>query len=146
MPHLVVHLSNDGPMIDVLFGITEARAVAVSKQRQLLPEPVPIRALIDTGASCSVIDLSVASALDLAPTGTTSMFTPSTGTTAHNAYQYDVSLTCTVGDNIPHKIQPLAVVGSDLTGRPFKALIGRDVLQNSLFIVDGPSQMITLSF
>ncbi len=48
-----------------------------------IPNPVAVKGLVDTGASCTVIDPTVVQRLGLTPTGSTMILTPSTGSTPH---------------------------------------------------------------
>src|SRR4051794_1484897 len=95
---------------------------ALKKAGQQFPLPVKISALIDTGASCSAIDPSVVKALGLIPTGTTHIYTPSTGAGSHPCHLYDVCLAFinpeirVVGVTIP-------VIEAELFNQSIQALI-----------------------
>ena len=52
MPHLTIQCSHQGPLIDVVVGASRPRLLALGAQGRELPAPVPMRGLIDTGASC----------------------------------------------------------------------------------------------
>ncbi|MCI0388244.1 MAG: retropepsin-like domain-containing protein [Acidobacteria bacterium] len=145
MPHLTIQLAPGGPLVDILIGVSEARRAALVKANQSVPQHVPIRALIDTGASCTCIDPGALQSLGLAPTGVTPMHTPSTGNQAHNANQYDVSLVL-LHPKLRLQIGTVAVVESELAIQGIQALIGRDVLANCLFIYDGETGIFTLGF
>lgn len=56
MPHLALQVSAGGPLIDVVVAVSRARRVALEAAGQSVPNPVLIRALVDTGASCTNID------------------------------------------------------------------------------------------
>ncbi|MCH8164486.1 MAG: retroviral-like aspartic protease family protein [Planctomycetes bacterium] len=112
-----------------------------------MPERIPVRALIDTGASVTVLDTAIVRKLSLMATGTISFQTPSTGETPHVSNQYDVSILlvspiakrATGFDNIP-------VIEADLSAQGLQALLGRDILRQCLFVYDGVAGLFSLAF
>ena len=111
--------------------------------------PRRVRALIDTGASCTCVEPAVLEILGLSPTGSVSVNTPTTGDTAATKDQYDISLTIPGGS--PHAqpltISVMAVIGSELfAAQGIHALIGRDVLEGCLFSYDGQAELFTLAY
>ena len=109
------------------------------------PQPQTIRALIDTGASCSVLDRTVSNALSLAPTSTILVHTPSSGSNYAVRDVLDVSLT--IGASKPDPATfTLGVIASDLASEGFLALIGWDVLSQCVLTCDGPVGLFSLSF
>lgn len=131
-------------MLSAVVGVSEAREGALKRTGQPIPPLVPIRALIDTGASCTCLDPSVVTALNLTPTGSVSVNTPSTGTTPHTADQYDVGLAIPIGT--PLILRTIPVVASELLPQGFHALIGRDILEQCLFVYNGKDGFFTLAF
>lgn len=134
-------------MITAVLKVVQARADALAAAGLPVPPIQRMTALIDTGASCSCVDPAVIQALGLAPTGSTLMFTPSTGAQGHLTDQYDASLQiyCTM-QQAPLEIPVIGVVASDLRVQGIDALIGRDVLQYCLFSYNGQSGFFTLAF
>lgn len=129
----------------MLVGVSQARASALRAAQQAVPNPVQIRALLDTGASCACIDPSAIQSLGIPPTGITPMHTPSTGTQAHHANLYDVSLTL-MHPALSLSITNVAVAEAQLSIQGIQALIGRDVLKRCLLVYDGQSGTFTLAF
>jgi len=126
---------------------SQPRAAALKAADEAVPTPVPIRALLDTGASCTCVDPSVLQALSLTPTGSVSVNTPSTGTTPHIADQYDVALIIPPGTGAPLIFQTIPVVSSELlTAQGFHALIGRDILDKCFFVYNGGVGLFTLAY
>jgi hypothetical protein len=145
MPHLTLQIAAGGPLIDVLVGVSIPRQRALHAAGLPVPPAVQIRALIDTGASCTCIDPSVPLRLGLAPTGIAPMHTPSTGNQPHMANQYDVSLVLLHPKlNLTHQTVPVAE--SQLALQGIQGLLGRDILRNCLFIYDGQNGSFTLAF
>ena len=99
-----------------------------------------VLAMIDTGATASVISYGIAEFLGIEPVGNTYITTP-TSTRIH-CFQYDVQLAFPNNVNIAS----LIVVEAPLEGQHIQCLIGRDVLKHGLFIYNGYDNSFTLSF
>ena len=149
MPHFTLQISPQGPILLVYIGVSQARQAALAAAGQQIPQPVPIQALIDTGASGTCVDPSVLSMLGLTPTGVVSVNTPSTGNQPHIAQQYDVSLVIPGGlpthpqlwfANVP------VIAAQLLVAQGFQALIGRDILADCLFTYNGQTGQFTLAY
>jgi len=144
VPHLTLQVTQSGPILSAAVGVSEARAAALTAADQPIPPLVPIRALVDTGASCTCVDPSVLAALSLTPTGSVSVNTPSTGATPHSADQYDVGLA--IPNGTPLVLQTIPVVAAELLPQGFHALIGRDILDQCLLVYNGKIRLFTLAF
>ena len=79
-------------MIGMVIMVSAARQAALQAAGAPIPGGQPLQALIDTGASHTCVDPIVLNALDLQPTGSVPMHTPSTGTTPMAADTYDINL------------------------------------------------------
>jgi hypothetical protein len=111
-----------------------------------IPAPIQLRALIDTGASCTNVDSTVLKTLGVPTTGTVACHTPSTTSTQpHVANQFDVSLVL-VHPLLTRTFFAVPVVGSELSHQGIQALIGRDVLSFCLLTYDGQQQCFCLGF
>ena len=149
MSHFTLQIGSEGPVLNALIGVSQARAEMLTKKNQPVPNAVPIRALVDTGASCTCIDPVVFAALGLTPTGSVAMFTPSTGATPHQADQYDVSLLIppAAPTDYPFILGTLQVTAaSDLNVQGIQALIGRDILTGCVLTYNGAMRLFTLAF
>lgn len=113
----------------------------------VIPQPVVVRALVDTGASCTCLDPTVIAKLGLTPSGTVLMHTPSTLGTAVRCNQFDVAIGVFMDSgevHVPSMIIP--VIESTLACQGIQALIGRDVLEKGILIYDGRHKPMTLAF
>ena len=131
--------------MDVVASVSQPRSQAVIAAGQSVPSPLVIRALVDTGASCTCIDPNVLKSLGLSPTGSVSVHTPSTGSQPVNQDQYDVSLTF-LHSKLSFNIASIPVVASNLQMQGIDALIGRDILDDFLLVYDGQLGLFTLGF
>ncbi|HWK88868.1 MAG TPA: aspartyl protease family protein, partial [Longimicrobium sp.] len=82
----------NGPVVHAFVAVSPPRHDALVAAGQPVPTGVAVRALVDTGASCTCLDPSVISTLRLTPTGSVSVHTPSTGAAPHVTEQFDVSV------------------------------------------------------
>jgi hypothetical protein len=138
----------NGPVLTVVIGVSVPRGDALMTAGQPVPNGISARALIDTGASCSCVDPSILAKLDLTPTGTVSVHTPSTGGAAHLAEQYDVSLIIPGAGthHVPLAIPAVPAMAANLSLQGVDALIGRDVLRDCIFIYNGSLGLFTIAF
>jgi hypothetical protein len=147
MPHFTLALDPQGPVLNAVVAVSTEPSAALTAAGQSAPKPVPIRALIDTGASSTCVDPSVLTALSLTPTGIVLVNTPSTGETPHQAEQFDVAwiIPAPVGPALIFRNIP--VVASELlASQGFHALMGRDILDQCLFSYNGSTKQFTLAY
>jgi predicted aspartyl protease len=142
---LTQQISAYGPLLDLMIGVSAPRMIALSQANVPLPAPIPIRALIDTGANGSCVDRDILKQLGVSPTGTVSIHTPSTGSALHMCNQFDVSFMVTA-QNFQRRFDAIAVIEADLATQGIQALIGRDVLSMCLFVYDGTAGTFSLAF
>jgi len=110
-----------------------------------IPQPVLIRGLVDIGASNIAIDPTIIQSLGIQPTGSMSILTPSTGTTAHQVNTFDVAIVVPVAP-LNFTLAAIQVFGSSLNVQGIQALIGRDILSNCLLVYDGRAGIFSLAF
>lgn len=148
MPHFTKQSDPRGPILNAIVGVSAERENALKLANITIPKPVPIQALIDTGASSTCIDPSVLKQLNLTPTGSVQMNTPSTGTQPVDAEQYDVGLLIPVSaDHVPFLSPTLPVLCVELlVAQGFHALIGRDILEHCVFTYNGTTKLYTLAY
>ena len=146
MPHFTQVVGANGPIVRAFIAASKARAKVLADAGQPIPTPVPIEALLDTGASCTCVDPSVFAQLGLTPTGSVSIITA--GNMAEARDQYDVALVIP-DSGAPLILETIPVVASNLlTDQGFHALIGRDILNECVFVYSGRggAQFFTLAF
>ena len=147
MPHINLSMTHSGPLVDVWLAVSAPREAALRREKLPVPTPIKIRALLDTGASCTAIDPAAIAKLQVPVTGTTSILTPSTAGVAHTCNQYDVLLAILDPNGSPLYLgTSVPVVESALASQGIEGLIGRDVLGGALFIFNGTAGHFTLSY
>lgn len=136
-------------MVNAAVMASGARRAALQSANLAIPDPVFIRALIDTGATSTCVDPSVLTTLGLSPTGIVKVNTPSTGSQPHTAEQFDVALLIPGPQQTHHPliIENMPVIGTELLQQQgFHALIGRDVLATCLFGYNGAMEEFWLAY
>jgi len=130
-----------GPLIDVI--VTNSRDVieAGTSIGFEYPEARPIRALLDTGASITVISKVLASSCKLFQTSEGSEIT-AIGTT-HKCGEHAGSISFP-GTNL-RTLDPIRIVSAVFAKeRHYACLIGRDILRNWVITFDGRSKRVTI--
>jgi len=147
MPVLTLQITPVGPVVPLAVHVSQPRVIALKAANLPVPAPQIVRALIDTGASGTVIDSAVIRALGIAPTGQALIHTPSTGGTPHPCAQYDVALVMLMGRSQMHVISPaIPVIESNLARQGIEALLGRDVLAGGALWYNGHGGTLSLAF
>jgi len=127
-----------GPVVQVMLTVGKEVEEALLRNSQNVPSPIPINALIDTGATSTVISMDIVTRLNLSPVGVTLINTPSS--TNVRCYQYLVLLL------LPNNVRISAVaIAAPLQGQNVNCLIGRDVLQLGILIYTGYMNTFTFS-
>lgn len=148
MPLFTLQIVPQGPIVRAFIGVSFARREVLAAESKAAPNPVPIFALIDTGASNTRVDPSILKQLALSPTGQVSVNTPSTGSATVVTDQYDVIIFIpgAIETHLPLVRQNVGVILSGLVQQGIHALIGRDVLAECLLTYNGPNGTFTLSY
>lgn len=145
MPSFSAQLANlvqAGPIAEVLIAPPQQLVHVLRAKGQPVPQPVKAVAMIDTGASGTVITPAIAAALGIQPVGVTNMSTPST-TTPVQSRIFNVDLTFLTNSV---NLTGIVAIEAPLGGQHIQCLIGRDILQNAVLVYVGYINQFTLSF
>lgn len=148
MPYVSGALTGSWAIVDVLVSVSRARRALLTKHNFAVPQPVHVRALLDTGASISGFAPRVFTELDLTPVSTLGVLTPSTPAhTPHATDLYDVSLAL-VANGGTHPFADLRVMAADcwLPDEGLEALLGMDILCRCFFQLMGPESQFVCAF
>ena len=147
MPHFTLPLDEKGPLLNAVVEVSGARSELLRSLGQNVPRRVVVRALVDTGASVTCIDPQVMKRLGITPRGKTPCLTPSTGAEHALMDEYDVCLSVYRNINeVPCRMENLAVVESVLNPQGFDVLLGRDFLSRCILHYNGMTGRYTLAF
>ena len=128
-----------GPVIEVTVTLS---AIFMQKTNisPLTAKTIKLLAMIDTGASGTVISQGIVNILGINPVGTTLVNTPSS--TDVNCNQFDVQIIFPNNVIIPS----IVIIEAPLQGQHIQCLIGRDILKDGVLIYNGCDNSFTLSF
>ncbi len=148
MPSINLTFTQAGPLVLAHVGVSSPHREALLAASKPVPQLVTGTFLLDTGASGTCIDPSLVAPLNLTPTGAVMMQTPSTAGTPVRCYQYDISLIIpgSKPSDAPLIIGAVPVIVTPFRSQGIDGLIGRDVLNDCLFIYNGPIGVMTLSY
>jgi hypothetical protein len=135
-------------IVDVAVEVSPLRRSRLVKHGFKVPDPVFVRALIDTGSFMTAFAPSVFQQLSLQPVAVMDVLTPSTPIASpHQASFYDVSLSLIAGGSL-HPMSSMRVMEADCwhPDEGIIALIGMDILSRCTFQLFGPDRQFTLSF
>jgi predicted aspartyl protease len=142
MPSLTVQVPNlhqFGPVVQVQLAPGKAVEDVVVRAGGTPPAPVAAVAMIDTGATGTVINPAIVQQLGLQPVGSCTINTPSQANVP--CFEYLIRLV------MPNSVTVETVaIGAPLHGQHIQCLIGRDVLQHAVFIYTGYNNTFTLAF
>lgn len=134
------NLVETGPVTEIQLLITRELESQLRESEEKVPDPVKMNAMIDTGATGTVIREGFTDKLNLNPVGISYINTPSTEN--FKCYNYNVRLL------FPNRtsIDGITVIQAPLKGQHIDCLIGRDILSNAVFVYIGYTNQFTLSF
>jgi hypothetical protein len=145
MPRLTGNIGRYGPMTNVKVMLSTQRVEALKKLNLPYAPPQTVIGLIDTGASCSAIDVHLAKGLGLERRGVTHIHTPSTGSNYETRTTYDACYV--IGEGQPKALlRTLSVIECELASEGFYVIVGRDVLEDCVFTYNGPKARFSLKY
>ncbi len=127
-----------GPVIDVEIAIATFDVATLQASGIPLPPPVHVRALIDTGASVSVMRQGIGVRLGLSPDAVRSVDTATSSHVFCEAYAVSFRFS-------PEFAVDVTAVEMPLHGQHIDCLIGRDILARGVFIYLGSGNAFALS-
>jgi predicted aspartyl protease len=139
----VPNLVDVGPLVEILISPSRAFAdtVRASDPSAAIAAPLRATAMIDTGASGTVVNPNVIAALGLSPVGSVPIHTPSTIEPLDcDLYHVDISFPNGVS------FSNAVVICAPLGMQNIECLIGRDILENAVLTYIGYINQFTISF
>ena len=135
----VPNLQGVGPVVEIRLAVGSSTEEVLRKNNQNIPIPAQALAMIDTGATGTVIREDIVNQLNLNPVGVTLINTPS----STNVQCYEYLMRILFPNNV---IVETVVIAAPLQGQHIQCLIGRDVLHHGVLIYTGYTETFTLSF
>jgi len=142
MPSFTLQISNlktVGPVVEIKIAVGNFLEEILSRSRVKIPDPVNGLAMIDTGATVTVVREDLIKKLGLNPVGMVKINT----SYSTNVPCYEYLIRVLFPNNV---IIETRAIGAPLLGQHIQFLIGRDILQNSVFIYNGQMNSFTINF
>ena len=133
------NLHATGPVTPVKITLSQPAEQAIRRTGGTVPSPIDALAMIDTGASGSVIQEGLADRLGIVPVGVAQI-----RTAGHIVQCYEYLVTIAFQNNVT--VQNVKVIQAPMQGQQIGCLIGRDVLRYGVLIYPGYINQFTLSF
>ena len=145
MPHLTLPRQPEGWILPVVVGVNGQTTTALVAAGQSVPPPQTIRALLDTGTDITGLAAYVLSRLGL---GLIRQHSTQTVSGPLSIQVFEVSLSVPAApQTVPLLVLDQLLVMELPTSLPtgIDALLGRDVSDQLLLILDGPRQELTMA-
>lgn len=132
-------LQTDGPVVEVKLAVGTIVERTLRAANLDVPPAISVAAMVDTGATRSLVRAGLPAQLGVHPVGVQYINTPSS--TNMPCYEYPVRFL------FPDRVAiNTTVMEVPLQNQPVACLIGRDVLARAVFIYIGQSNTFSLSF
>ena len=147
MPSISITIGPLGPILIVYLGVSTPRENALKAAKLPVPQRVRGQFLLDSGASGTAVDSKLVQSLNLIPSGTVSIHTPSTNGVPQVCNQYDISMFIPTGTSVHGCIiGAIPIIESSFASQGIDGLIGRDLMDSWACFYNGPSKIFTLSY
>ena len=130
----------NGPRLNIEISVPDALAQTLTTDNRTIPQPEIGAALLDTGASNTCIDITIAQKLGLQIVNRIKMRTPSDDDCEQDVYAAKLAFPGTTLPPLPL----LNVAGAKLANQGLAALIGRDFLLGKTLHYDGHLSIVKL--
>jgi hypothetical protein len=146
VPLIRLPLTAGQPIVPVHIGVSERLKKQLQAAGALVPSPVRMNLIVDTGASLSALDKEMIAPLKLPPSGAVQMRPVSISETiSHPTNGYHVSLLLPAPECPALRLDALLVFEGAFRHQGIDGLLGRDVLAHCLFVYDAPAGCFTLA-
>lgn len=134
--------------MEASIGISEPLKNLLRSKGQAVPPDIPIQLLIDTGADTTTIAEMHMRSLGIESKGASPVRTITSGVTGAACNAYDASLKIrSVGfGEAPLQFSAMEVLAQDFHNEGIDGLLGRDVLNTIVFMMEGPSKRFSMTW
>ena len=129
-----------GPVVPVILSPLEAHLKAVADRKDDMPPPISGRAMIDTGAATTCVDIDAARKADLAQVDSGII-----SSATHANEQVPVFAGQLAIESTQITINTHRAIGANLAPHKLVALIGRELLAQCVFVYNGSDSSFSLS-
>jgi hypothetical protein len=133
-------LSFGGIIMELAVGVDKVTAQSLHAQGIIVPPPIKVKGLIDTGCTITSIDYTLATALGLRIRGYNQTHTANGVVIVP---QHQISLGFPDANFAERAVQ--TVQATNLAGQAFHVLIGRDLMASWSMTYNGPAGFVSIS-
>jgi len=130
-----------GPIINVVITVPQIVVATKENEGTATPSPISGLGLIDTGCTSTSVDKNVFLNLGINHVSEREVFTAN-GPIKQRIYPCGLKFP----DIFPNTFDVKGVLACDLSGQEYIALIGRDILADSIFIYNGKTGQFSIAF
>ncbi len=148
MPIVAGPLTDGGAIIDLQVGVSRSRQQLLIKNGFVIPQPVPLRVLIDTGSSVTGFLKDVFQTLDIQPFWKTAILTSSTPShQPHECNLFHVAISIFANGSV-HEFSDHKVIETESfhPKEGIQGIVGRDLLSRCNFLYLGQERKFTFAF
>jgi hypothetical protein len=153
MPILSLPLNTLGPLthfatVDVLIAVRPSRAGQLRRAGRPVPSPVEAVAMLDTGASFTLVDTPLLTALGLTTAVNSQQIVVGSGP-SFSCDEFNVSFTIVHPKSGPRQnlvLPNVPVLSAAISNLGVGVVIGCDILRNCLLSYDGPGGRFVLAY
>jgi hypothetical protein len=146
VPFVTGRYGASGPMIEILIGVSEPRRRAMLA-RGTTPNPeLRLLFLIDTGADSTMVNEQHMRTLGIDARGSRDILTATSEAKPTACNTYDVAFKlATFGDD-PLMLPAIEVIGRPLFNLSIDGMVGRDILNRVVLLLDGPRMQFRIDY
>jgi predicted aspartyl protease len=145
VPNLTIRVGHDmPPVVDLLFGPTEARVEAFREAGEPVPLPVVAAAMLDTGASETYVTRELAERVGAEPGGERTVRGLGAGPATGTVYRLRVYFGGVPAVVLASSVPAIAVERLEEFG--VEAIVGRELLSRCLLLYNGPQSTCNFAF
>lgn len=145
MPILSFPKSQLGAIIDVVARPSAAGLEELRRAGLPAPKPVNLKMLVDSGSDTSAMEEALATSFGLPYVSAAFAMTFNK---SRPIRRYELALSLSGTNGVTWDAPPVIVIARPeaFDGTPYQGLVGRDLLDQALFIYNGPGHHCTLAF
>ena len=134
----VPDMQAQGPVSEVKIAVPHQLEAALTSAGGSVASPIQVSAMIDTGASSTLIQEGIAQSLGLNPVGVTNITTPTSVNKPCHIYYVRIIFPYNI-------VQETTAVEAPLKNQNIRCLIGRDILADAVLVYIGYTNQFTIS-
>lgn len=146
MPHIAARFNSSGPILDVWLAVSAPRRRVMVANGKHPASAMKLQFIIDTGADTSMVADQHMRSLGIGPRGSREILTATSEARPTACDTYDVELSLKTLGDAPFVMPALEILGRPLFNLSVDGMLGRDVLDHLVLMVDGPRRRFRVDY